>query len=400
MIHKIKQFSVKNKYAYSIIYFSYLILEKILAVIFLCLRIFPIKENKIVFCTAKGKRYGDNPMYISDELINREKEYDMVWLLKENVEEEIPQSVRRVKYNLFTEMIELATAKVWVDSNFKYSWIKKRKKQLYVQTWHGSYGIKKICYDSKKNFSKIDQRNNDINVDSFDLMISNSKKTTEIYRSAFRYGGEILECGSPRNDIIISAPKKNKEKVIKYFAIEDKKIVLYAPTYRANYGVDKFELNYKILIQTLEKKYGGEWVVLVRLHPYNLKEAEKLAIYNEKILNASQYSIMQDLLVASDILITDYSSCMFDFATTRKPCFLYATDVEEYRNDRDYYFDIKDLPFPLAENNEQLEENILNFDEEVYQKKLNELFEQVGLCETGHASEKVADYIEQWMKEH
>lgn len=88
---------------------------------------------------------------------------------------------------------------------------------------------------------------------------------------------------------------------------------------------------------------------------------------------------------------------MFDFATTKKPCFLYATDIERYNAERGNYFELDELPFPLAENNKQLEEVISFFDQEAYIRELDKLFSEVGLNETGHASEKVADYIEEWM---
>mgnify|MGYP003303169782 CR=1 FL=1 len=400
MLDKIKRFATTNKVTYRIIYFLFIVFEKLQSCLYLCMRIFPIKENKIVFCSARGKRYGDNPMYISDELRNRKCKYELVWLLKENVEEDMPEGIRRKKYNIFTEAYELATAKVWVDSNLKYPGTRKRKGQLYVQTWHGSYGLKKIAMDLDDKLPLIDKRYYLYNSGIIDLMISNSKRTTEIYRRAFLYKGEMLEGGSPRNDIMFKNFEYELKKVKKYFELGKQRIVLYAPTFRNNYRLDDFNIEYEKIRQTLKKRFSGEWVVLIRLHPNNLCDAEKFLNYSENIKNASQYSVMQELLVAADILITDYSSCMFDFVTTGKPCFLYATDVEKYREERDYYFELEDLPFPLAENNEQLEENILNFDEELYQKKLKELFEQVGLCETGHASEKVADYIEQWMKEN
>ena len=390
---RIKQFVTEH-------YGIYLVIEKMYMCLFKIMNIFPIQNNKIVFCATKGKRYGDNPMYISDELIKRNRNYDIVWLLKKDVEVEIPKGIRRAKYNLFTEIYELTTAKVWVDCNTKNSGVLKRRNQLYVQTWHGSYGIKKIGRDLGDKLESTEKRFYTSNAKITDLMVSNSKQTTEIYRRALWYSGEMLECGSPRNDIFFGECNEKIKKVEQYFGIRNQKIVLYAPTFRCSHSTDKFKLNYEKLLETLTKKFGGEWIVLVRLHPNNLNAAKNATEYNDKVKNASLYSIMQELLAATDVLITDYSSCMFDFATTGKTCFLYATDVEEYRNDRDYYFDIKDLPFPLAENNEQLEKNILNFDEEVYQKKLHELFEQVGLCETGHASEKVADYIEQWMKEN
>lgn len=399
-MERIRKFAAKNKITYYIIFILFIVYEKVQSCLYIVLRVFPIDNNKIVFCSAQGKRYGDNPMYISDELLNRKKNYKIVWLLKKEVREEIPAGVKRVNYNFFTKAYELVTAKVWVDSNWKCAGVLKRKEQLYIQTWHGSYGLKKIGMDLGKRLSLIDKRNYKHNKKIIDLMLTNSKKTTEIYKSAFEYNGKILEYGSPRNDVLFQNTEKICSKVRKYFNLQNQKIVLYAPTFRNNYRLDEFRLDYERLAWNLHRKYGGEWVVLVRLHPNNLGDAKKVTIYNETVKNASEYSIMQDLIVASDILITDYSSCMFDFVTTGKTVFLYATDVEQYRKERDYYFELEELPFPLAQNNEQLEKNILEFDENEYRINVKKLFEKVGLCESGEASQKAADYIENWIEDN
>ena len=229
-------------------------------------------------------------------------------------------------------------------------------------------------------------------------MISNSMQTSTIYRRALRYNGPMLEVGSPRNDIFFSDCKTIKCKVKKVFHIEGKKIILYAPTYRNSLKINQFNLDFNEVIDILKKKFGGEWVFLIRLHPYNVYDAGSFITYTNNIINASYYDDMQELLVASDILITDYSSCMFDFVTNRKKCFLFATDVDEYKNERDYYFELDDLPFPLATNSKEMQNNILDFDEKKYQRDLDKLFKQVGLFETGKASEVVADYVINWME--
>ena len=175
---------------------------------------------------------------------------------------------------------------------------------------------------------------------------------------------------------------------------------MYAPTFRVDYRVSDLNLNYDILLQALSNRFGGEWVVLVRLHPNNLQDAKSFIQYTDKIINASEYDVMQELLVASDVLVTDYSSCMFDFVTNGKPCFLYASDIARYKEERDNYYELEDLPFPVATNEQELKEVITTFNADKYKKELNNLFEEVGLKETGHASEIAADYILKWMKEH
>ena len=123
-------------------------------------------------------------------------------------------------------------------------------------------------------------------------------------------------------------------------------------------------------------------------------DAEQFMQYNDTIINATSYSVMQELLVACDVLISDYSSCMFDFVTTGKPCFMYASDAAQYKEEHDFYFNIYELPFPLAENNDEMEDRILKFDETVYEDNLQKLFHQVGLCENGAACKQVVEWIQ------
>ncbi len=399
MVERIKRFAVKNKLCQYIVNILFLVYGFLLSVLYLIMRIFPVQDKKVVCCNMKGKRYGDNPKYITDALLKKDEKYDVVWILEKNIKEDLPANVRRVPNNLLSVTYELATSQIWIDSNTKQYGTLKRKPQLYIQTWHGSYGLKKVYGDIIDKITFIDKITLKYNSKITDLYISNSKRTSEIYRRAFWYSGNILECGSPRNDIFFKDTKPYLENVQKYFGIQDKKMALYAPTFRADFGLEALRLNYENLKKALERRFYGEWVILVRLHPNNISDAETFIKYNNSVINATPYNNMQELLAVCDVLITDYSSCMFDFATKNKICFLYATDVEKYRQERDYYFELEDLPFPLAQNNRELEEVILRFDELQYQRDLQKLFTEVGICESGEASTCVVDYIEHWRKD-
>ena len=383
-------------FVFNVLFFVLIYIYRIcISIVSFIFRIFPIDDKKIVFCNMKGKRYGDNPKYICDEIIKRGLDYQCVWLLR-NCEEVDSANIIVKKYSLIRNLYHLCTAKIWVDSNTKYLGILKRKKQIYIQTWHGSYGLKKIGMDLPgdylgKEFIKYNSK-------IADIMVSNSKQCSEIFRRAFWYNGKIIEKGSPRNDVFNESNDKFYQKVSNYFHCEGKKMVLYAPTYRSDLSLDAFDLDFQRLRANLEKKFGNEWVVLVRLHPNNIELASQYITYDQNIINATDYDVMQELLVACDILITDYSSCMFDFVTKPKICMLYASDIMDYGNERGWYFDLKDLPFPLSSNNDELEQNIENFSYDVYRKKIYDLHEQVGLNETGNASGAVVDYIEECEK--
>ncbi|SFP80215.1 CDP-glycerol:poly(glycerophosphate) glycerophosphotransferase [Butyrivibrio proteoclasticus] len=371
------------------VFVAYVIREKMITIYFYMMKKYPL-QNKIVFCSMKGDRYSDNPLYISNYIVNSGYDYEIVWLFNKNVEVELPTKVRRVRNDSLKAYKELATAKVWVDSNMKYTGFLKRQEQLYIQTWHGSYGLKKIGYDLGK-IPLVDMRTVPYNMKSIDLMPVNSIRTADIYRRAFGYKGNFMYCGSPKNDIFFKSKKESIQLVKKYFKCEGKKIALYAPTFRRSYSTEFMKLDYKKILWQISNKFGGEWVILNRVHYKNLND---YAFSEEKdVLDASQYNYMQNLLMAAEILITDYSSCMFDFITVPKPCFIYAPDLIEYENSWGNYFRMSELPFPLAQSNDELIDNIKKFELAEYVTKVKQLHEQVGLCETGHASEKVADYI-------
>lgn len=396
MIDKIRRFAKKNKLCQYIVNIFFILYSYLYSILYFVMFSFPIQENKVVCCNMKGKRYGDNPKYITDELLKQNKDYEIVWIVNKNVNEDLPNNIRKVPNTLIATAYELATAGIWIDSNTKQYGTLKRKNQLYIQTWHGSYGLKKVYGDILDKITFIDRIVMKYNSKIADLYISNSKRTSEIYRRAFWYSGNILECGSPRNDIFFEDRALYVKKVQEYFGTNGKRMALYAPTYREDFRTQSFQLDYYRLKYSLEKRFGGDWVILVRLHPHNIMDADNFLKYDSNVKNATSYSIMQELLVACDVLITDYSSCMFDFVTKGKICFLYASDIEKYKQERDYYFELEELPFPLAQDNEQMERVILDFNEQEYDEKLQKLFKEVGLCESGEASKQVVDYIEQW----
>ena len=397
MIDRIKRLAQKNRLFQGLIYICFRLFSIFYSFLFFICRIFPIDPKKVVGCSTKGKRYGDNPKYIADALIEMRPDLHYVWLLNETGNSDLPENITPRKNSLFRQVYELATAKVWIDSNFKQYGFKKRKGQYYLQTWHGSYGLKKIGMDRKQN--RFDHDNTVYNMERVDLTVSNSKRTSEIFRTAFGYNGEILESGSPRNDILFGDGSVYRKRVDEALGTAGKHLLLYAPTFRSDFSVNAFDIDFERLKRVLEDAFGGEWAILIRLHPNNISDAERFIEYSDSILNASEYDNMQELLVASELLITDYSSCMFDFVTTGKVCFLYASDIQDYKQDRDTYFELEDLPFPLAVNNDGLEEQIRGFDPEKYHADLQVLFDQVGLCESGHASRDTAETILRWMEE-
>jgi CDP-glycerol glycerophosphotransferase len=353
-------------------------------------RICPIVKNRIVICNVWG--FGDNAKYVTEELAGRKSNLEIIFITNQPDTAYAPQRVTVLKNNSVRAIKALATARIWVDNNRKENYIRKRKGQYYIQTWHGGIALKKIEKDYE-NLSPEYVRNAKSDSMMTDLYVSNSSFCTNMYRNSFWYQGEILECGSPRNDILLNPNTAKLAKVKERLGIgNDTRIAVYAPTYREGNNIDAYQLNFNKLLAVLENKFGGNWVVAIRLHPL-VSEQSSFLKYSDKVLNASHYRDIYELMAVGDLLITDYSNIMFEFSFMRKPVFLYAADEAEYTKDRGFYFDYKSLPYQRANTESQLIENIVQYQEEKDQEMVQNFLNTLTIYEHGDASRKVADRI-------
>ncbi len=365
----------------------------------------PIQENKIIFSNFNGNSYGCNPKYIAEEIIKRGLNYDLVWLAKSNVNTtDMPNGIRIVNFRSKKALREIITTKC-IISNVRLNVLiergwEKRSEQQYIQTWHGSLGIKKIDENVKgKSFAQRSWcKTAKIDSQFITTLLSNSTFENNVFENGFWYDGNIVKTGHPRNDIFFydkDRVNNIKTKVYKNLNIpKNNKTFLYVPSFRDDYRLDCYMLDVENLKKILAEKFGGKWTILVRMHPRLAQVSEKLFDYNTSTINASYYSDIQELLVSSDMAMTDYSSCIFDFMLSRKPAFIFATDIEHYNTERGFYYPLESTPFPVATNNEQLIENISNFDYEKYKNEVEQFLNDKGCMEDGHASERVVDLIE------
>lgn len=345
--------------------------------------IFPIKKNKICITSYYGKGYGDNSKYIVDYLLRKSSDqFEIVWLVdtKNPIDYSLfPDNVRVVEYGTWSSLYELATSKVWIDDCRKFIYPPKRKNQYYIQTWHGGIPLKKIEKDAADklgsfyvNMSKRDSLN-------IDLLLSNSAFNTLIFEKSFWYDGEILEKGLPRNEYLTKVnSKKLRKKISHYIGHEVDRVCLYAPTFRQNHDLSVYDLDYFELSKRLEKRTGKQWTILVRLHPNMSKYSNKLTLPNNTY-DVTDYPDMQELLGASNLLITDYSSSMFDQLFLDSICILYAPDINNYQDERGFYLGMEELPFPIAEDNKQLFRIIEMLNREAYIEEENKFKEQLGV---------------------
>lgn len=371
----------------------------IISVLSLLLRIFPIKANKVLACVSVGQRYDDNQKFIMEELHRLYPEADIVWVKNRMYPYEVPEWMRSVNWASLRWVYEHATAKIWINNELEPRWFSKRKGQFYIETWHGGLGIKKIYGDAIGECAGSKDRYLGNNTDLADVFISNSDHLSKIYRRAFNYHGPIWKCGYPKNDMLVRNNLADGEAARKELGIpKGNKVLLYAPTWRIRFTRDQiidmktYDVDLQRLKHALTEKFGGEWSMLVRFHP-NLRLCTKdYQASHPDIVDATYYQDMQGLLMATDVMISDYSSCIFDAALRRIPCFTYATDFEQYKNEeRGVYYEMEELPFPYATNNDELEQNIKAFNEKDYLQKWDVFTVRMGLNETGHAAKDIAE---------
>lgn len=376
--------------------------SKLESIAFYVCRIFPIQRKKIVFCCIEGTTgYTCNPKYIAEELIHRNNNYKLVWLVND-MSKKFPREIKVVHNTLWRRAYQLTTAHFWIDNSRKQLEVRKRKGQIYIQTWHAKLGFKPTCLDRGEAFSKIAYLISKHDSNMIDFVLSNSQWYDDSLPRGMIYNGSILRTGSPRCDVLVNNKYEYRKKVRKDFGLsDDAKILMYAPTFRGGsqeinrtIRMEQGFSNYERLIKVLEKRFGGKWYIFLRLHPQLV--ARNISYIEDKyIIDISKIDDMYEILAGCDAFMTDYSSAAFDASIMRIPVFLYAQDYQEYENERGkLLWDLHKLPFPLAKNDEELEEQISCFDIESYLKKLMKLFEQTEMKEDGDAAERVSNIIE------
>ena len=319
-------------------------------------------KNRIVFFSYHGKQYSCNPKYISEYILSHRLPFDLVW----GFEHPSEYLYLKKKGILVTKFLSLSFIRICMTSRYIVtnceipSWFPITKKQTLINTWHGGGAYKRVG-DAYQKETKEKQKRAQLSRKTPCVYLSSSKAFTQMTLwQSFHHKGVVLETGMPRNDILVTQKSPELyEKIRTYYSLPaDCKILLYAPTYRNSKQATDYLLDYKSIRKTLTETFGGSWFILLRMHYFIMEQLPKTSNY----IDASKYPDMQELLYASDVLITDYSSSMWDFALTGKPCFLYATDLSHYDLKRGFYTDIHTWPYPLAEDTDELLYNIRTFD--------------------------------------
>lgn len=360
-------------------------------------RFLPIKKNKIVFDNIVGSGYGENLKAIVDEILKQELDVEIVWLVRQKYD--MPTQIRQVKYGSPEAMYELTTAKMWVFNCRFVKHPKKKKKQVYLQTWHGAFPLKKIEKDAEDYLGKEYVRMAKYDGSITDGVLIDNRRDEEIFRRAFwlKKGCEYLKFGIPRTDVLIN--KMNHcvitHEVRSSLGIsDDAYVILYAPTFRDSGSEQGYIKDFDRILKTISSKQKNAFI-LVRMHPLAHHLAQKICCQQKLIINATDYSDIQGLIIAANCLISDYSSIMFDFAIMKKPVFLYAKDYNEYLSQsRPFYDEINMLPFSISFDEEGLINNINKYNEDEYQRRLCEFYQRFPNYNDGLASKKTVEWIE------
>lgn len=364
-------------------------------------RFIPVSKNIIIFQASNGKNYTGNPRFIYEEAVRSglDKKYECVWFLLD-VSTEIPGKCRKVRNNYLKYFWYLMRAGVWIfDSRQPLYYIKKRN-AVFLQTWHGT-PLKKLALDMEKldlnGSSDIEDYHNQFlkMTKDWDFLISQNRFASDVFRSCFSYDNkEILEIGYPRNDILLREWNEEKTRKLKESLglPLDRKIILYAPTWRDNEfrGDGDFVFATNMDFARMRKALKDEYVMIVKYH-YLVSAEIDWSPYSDFVYTFDETKDIAFLYLAADLLITDYSSVMFDYSLLKRPMLFFAYDLENYReNLRGFYFDfLKEVPGPVSRDTEQLIKDIKGYSSEEWTAKYRVFAEKYHQFETGTASRQV-----------
>lgn len=360
-----------------------------------------VKDNW-VFCESFfGKSYSDSPKYVYEYLQkNYPGKYKFVWVI-ENKKTRIPYKHKKVRRFSIRYCYYLARCKYYIFNSRQPVWIKKRKGNVFLQTWHGT-PLKRLVFDLEDINSATPRYKKQTYKQSrsWDYLVAANKYSSDIFKRCFIYDKVMLETGYPRNDIL---HWDNKDEIAndlrdRLGIPKDKKTILYAPTWRDDeyYTKGQYKFSLKLDLNLMKEKLGDEYVILLRTH-YFIADSLDVTGLEGFAFNFSKYDDISELYLISDYLITDYSSVFFDYANLKRPMLFYTYDLEKYRDVlRGFYIDIEEeLPGPLLFTTEEIIDAFKNMDKitNKYKEKYEAFYEKFCAWEDGQASRKVANAV-------
>ena len=367
-------------------------------------------EKTVVFEAFQGRSVACSPKALYVEMLDNPKYYDyqLIWSLRNTDRKDLLENRRTqiVKFESFAYYRALARAKYWIFNSNTRPFLKPGKNQVFVQTWHGT-PLKKIGCDVERGGNAMTKLSDIEKIytneaKKISYMISPSQYCTEKFISAFNLKAvhkeeRVLTLGYPRNDFLFQATEKQCSDIKARLGIPgNKKIILYAPTFRDNkYNAkDGFELESYMDFDKAKTYLGDDYIILFRAH-YFISGRMDFNKYENFVFDVSDVEDINELYVISDMLITDYSSVFFDYANLKRPIIFYMCDYEEYKNElRDFYFDVSELPGPVVRKQEQVFEKIKELsDNFVVDDKYQQFHEKYNYLDGADAGRRVLKNI-------
>lgn len=368
-------------------------MKKILSIILNYLfKLFPIK-NKIIFESGRGLIDGSPKAIYKYMKDTKQDKYKLIWLIERGTDISMIDQKDYAYYKTIKAYYHLATAKYWIRSQSIGNIIKKRKGQVYIQLWHGNGALKKMGYDVTEKSQRIPMEH----VKEWDYYIASDELDAQAIKTStgFDKNIEILGMACVDDTLKINNNKLLKKEILKKLGISDneKKIILYAPTFR-DFDLDK---NKEIDIPIKQLANLRDYLILIRLHPLVRDKINKDIFKNSNFINACNYPDASDLLPISDILITDYSSLLYQYAPLYRPIVFYPYDYDEYKRLRGgFYLDYEnDLPGPICKRESELYDTLKNIDVvyKKYEKKLKKFNDIYSKLSDGKASKRFVDKL-------
>lgn len=328
-----------------------------------------VDEKKVFFITFSGRGYSDSPKAMYEYMMKAPeyKDYKFVWSFREPERFEFLKNERTevVKYRSKAENKALRTSKYWISNYRMLDHQHPKKNQVYVQCWHGT-PLKRLGYDlsaSDNAMNSMQEIRQKYRTDAakFSYLVSPSPFTTKVFATAWNLvetgqTDKIIEEGYPRNDRLVNATPEEVKKLRQNLGVDDKKVILYAPTWRDNQHTSGTGYTYKTEVDfdKLRDELGDEYVILFRAH-YLVANSFDFDKYKGFVVDVSSYSDINELYLAADILITDYSSVFFDYSNLGKPIIFYMYDLEQYAGElRGFYISLDELPGPIVRDEDHL----------------------------------------------
>jgi CDP-glycerol glycerophosphotransferase len=310
---------------------------------------------KVVY-NSFGGRYSDSPRAVYEALVDRGPELDHIWLCHPAHAHAFPVGTPTVPFGSPESLAALAAADILVSNDHVPLDWDKRPGSTYLQTWHGT-PLKRIHHDVRwAPEGRLERL--DADIARWDHLLSPNRASTPRLRRAFGFTREIHETGYPRNDLLSSPDRFAAGAAVRaeLGVPADRTVVLYAPTWRDDlvFGTDGPDFTMHLDLADFAARLGDDHVLLLRMHSL---VAGRLALPpGVPVVDVSGYRDVRDLYLAADLLVTDYSSTMFDFAVTGRPILLFTYDLDRYRDEvRGFYFDLADAaPGPLLHTSAEL----------------------------------------------